>query len=159
MKRMSWIEKQAAEHWANVDAATKARYEPAELRENFDEEMKAFIDSGRKAEYDGKAVKEAIQDRKYWRIFENISVKALKRSTSSLATCKKIFDYYNQGNLFSQIMWCDGDINDIPSLEEHMKDCNKIIHAAALVSFQKSDLSKLKKINIEGTANVMNLAL
>ena len=90
---------------------------------------------------------------------ENLSVKALKRSTSSLATCKKIFNYYNQGNLFSQIMWCDGDINDIPSLEEHMKDCNKIIHAAALVSFQKSDLSKLKKINIEGTANVMNLAL
>ena len=48
---------------------------------------------------------------------ENLSVKALKRSTSSLATCKKIFNYYNQGNLFSQIMWCDGDINDIPSLE------------------------------------------
>ena len=69
MKGMSWIEKQAAEKWANVDAATKARYEPTELRENFDEEMKAFIDSGRKAEYDGKAVKEAIQDRKYWRIF------------------------------------------------------------------------------------------
>ena len=90
---------------------------------------------------------------------EKKTVKALKRKSSSLETCKKIFNYYKLGKLFSQINWCDGDINDIPSLEENMNDCDVIIHAAALVSFQKSEVDKLKKINIEGTANIMNIAL
>ena len=90
---------------------------------------------------------------------EKKQVRALRRSTSNLSTCKKIFSYYQLSNLFSEIIWCEGDINDIPSLEENMKDCDIVIHAAALVSFQKSDLESLKKINIEGTANVMNVAL
>ena len=33
----------------------------------------------------------------------NISVKALKRSSSSMHTCKKIFDYYKSSNLFDKI--------------------------------------------------------
>ena len=90
---------------------------------------------------------------------EKKQVRALRRSSSNLSTCKKIFSYYQLSNLFSEIIWCEGDINDIPSLEENMKDCDIVIHAAALVSFQKSDLESLKKINIEGTANVMNVAL
>ena len=89
----------------------------------------------------------------------NISVKALKRSSSSMHTCKKIFDYYKSSNLFDKIFWCEGDINDIPSLDKHMCDCDVVIHAAGLVSFQKADVELLKKINIEGTANVMNVAL
>ena len=40
-----------------------------------------------------------------------------------------------------------------------MCDCDVVIHAAGLVSFQKADVELLKKINIEGTANVMNVAL
>ena len=86
-------------------------------------------------------------------------VLALKRPSSSLKVCEKIFNYYNQKDLFSKIIWCEGDINNIPSLEEHMQKCTTVIHAAGLVSFQKSDLDSLKKVNIEGTANVMNVAL
>jgi len=89
----------------------------------------------------------------------NIPVRALKRQSSSLNICKKVFNYYNRQDLFNTIEWCTGNINDVPFLESSMSSCDYIIHAAALVSFNKSDLENLKKINIEGTSNIMNVAL
>jgi nucleoside-diphosphate-sugar epimerase len=86
-------------------------------------------------------------------------VKALRRETSKLDSCKKIFRYYNLESLYNNINWCIGDINDVALLEEQMAECDVIIHAAALVSFHKKDIDNLKKTNIEGTANVMNIAL
>ena len=85
--------------------------------------------------------------------------KALKRPYSSLDICRKIFTYYSAAAEFDEINWVDGDINDIPSLEEGMKDCNLLLHCAGIVSFLPSDLELLKKVNIQGTANVMNVAL
>jgi len=84
---------------------------------------------------------------------------ALKRESSSLDLCKRIFSYYNADELFSEINWIEGDINDIPSLEKGMKDCDLLLHCAGFVSFFQSDVDRLKKNNIEGTANVMNVAL
>ncbi|MEM8582747.1 MAG: NAD-dependent epimerase/dehydratase family protein [Bacteroidota bacterium] len=52
-----------------------------------------------------------------------------------------------------------GDILDIFTLEEAMLGCNKVIHAAALISFQAEDRHSLDQVNQEGTANVVNLAL
>ena len=89
----------------------------------------------------------------------NIPVRALKRQSSSLNICKKVFNYYNRQDLFNTIEWCTGNINDVPFLESSMSSCDYIIHAAALVSFNKSDLEDLKRINIEGTSNIMNVAL
>jgi dihydroflavonol-4-reductase len=85
--------------------------------------------------------------------------KALKRASSSLDVCKSIFTYYKAEDLFSKINWVEGDLNDIPSLEEGMKDCDFILHCAGIVSYSPSDIQLLKKVNIEGTANVMNIAL
>ena len=85
--------------------------------------------------------------------------KALKRASSSLDVCKSIFAYYNAGDLFAKINWVEGDVNDIPSLEEAMKDCDLLLHCAGIVSFSPSDIELLKKVNIEGTANVMNVGL
>ena len=85
--------------------------------------------------------------------------KALKRHNSSLDLCKRIFDYYNAESLFVQINWVDGDINDIPSLEEGMKECNMLLHCAGVVSFFPADMELLQKVNIEGTKNIMNVAL
>ena len=86
-------------------------------------------------------------------------IKALKRKSSSLDVCKSIFRYYNEENLFSQIIWVDGDVNDIISLEDGMKKCKLLVHCAGIVSFLNSDIELLQKVNIEGTANVMNVAL
>ena len=85
--------------------------------------------------------------------------KALKRPSSSLNICRNVFSEYNQAELFTRINWIDGDINDIPSLEIAIQNCEYILHCAAIVSFHPSDVDLLKKVNIEGTANVMNVAL
>ena len=85
--------------------------------------------------------------------------KALKRATSSLEVCKSVFAYYSAAELFAKINWVDGDVNDIPSLENAMDECEQVLHCAAVVSFHAVDADLLKKVNIEGTANVMNVAL
>ena len=86
-------------------------------------------------------------------------VKALKRFSSSMNTCKNVFSYYNSDHLFELINWIDGDITNIPSLEKAMSGCTHVIHSAAIVSFNPSDIDVMKKVNIEGTSNVMNVAL
>jgi len=85
--------------------------------------------------------------------------KALKRESSSLDICKNVFSYYGAISLFEKITWINGDVNDILSLETGMQDCNMLLHCAGLVSFSPSDIELLKKVNIEGTANVVNVAL
>lgn len=57
------------------------------------------------------------------------------------------------------MQWIDGDILDIVALDDAMKGIDTVIHAAAKVSFQASDRSEMFRTNIEGTANVVNMAL
>lgn len=90
---------------------------------------------------------------------ENKKFKALKRSTSSISICKKVFKFYNLQDKFLQINWIEGDINDIPFLEEEISECNFIIHAAAMVSYNPREMNIMNKVNIEGTANIVNVAL
>ncbi|MFQ3332682.1 MAG: dihydroflavonol-4-reductase [Flavobacteriales bacterium] len=84
---------------------------------------------------------------------------ALKRSYSSLEVCENVFSHYNASDLFAAISWVDGDVNDIPSLDLAMANCDYVLHAAAVVSFGPKDAELLMKVNVEGTANVMNVAL
>ena len=86
-------------------------------------------------------------------------VKALIRSNSSDKICRGVFKKYNSYDLFSKIQWVVGELNDIASLEEAMKDCNMLLHCAAIVSFDPKDRDYMYKVNVEGTANVMNVAL
>ncbi|MBT3546885.1 MAG: NAD-dependent epimerase/dehydratase family protein, partial [Flavobacterium sp.] len=65
--------------------------------------------------------------------------KALKRDSSSLSICENIFKHYNSEDLFEKINWVVGDVNDIPSLESGMQNCEQVLHCAAVVSFQPSD--------------------
>ena len=51
------------------------------------------------------------------------------------------------------------DILDIFVLEDVMKDVTHLYHCAAVVSFNKKNKSDLIRINIEGTANVVNAAI
>ncbi len=44
-------------------------------------------------------------------------------------------------------------------LHELMQDCKKVFHCAGLVTFNPSRQDELYKINVEGTANVINAAL
>lgn len=59
----------------------------------------------------------------------------------------------------SNVDWFESDLSDIPSLEIAFQGITSVIHAAALVSVYSSDTTKMNKVNIEGTANLVNLAL
>lgn len=58
-----------------------------------------------------------------------------------------------------KVEWCKGDIQDILFLEEVMVDVSTVYHCAAIVSFNPKNKRELYKINVEGTANVVNAAL
>ncbi len=55
--------------------------------------------------------------------------------------------------------WVKGDILDVIALEESMKDITHVYHVAGFVSFNPADRKLLHKINVEGTANVVNACL
>lgn len=59
----------------------------------------------------------------------------------------------------NQITWHEGDILDIPSLEAAIQSNSDVIHAAAIVSFAPKDRDQMERINVEGTANVVNVCL
>ncbi|CAL1521152.1 NAD-dependent epimerase/dehydratase family protein [Chitinophaga sp. MM2321] len=62
-------------------------------------------------------------------------------------------------DLADKIEWVPGDILDVPSLEDAMVGITQVYHCAAIVSFQPGDRNNLLKVNAEGTANVVNMAL
>lgn len=57
------------------------------------------------------------------------------------------------------LQWCEGDVTDIIGLSGHLQGCSHVFHAAALVSFASKDKSELYRINVNGTANVLNACL
>lgn len=93
---------------------------------------------------------------------DGIKVNALVRDLARIDRVEKLFRYYHAENgvrFFKNIQWINGDILDIPSLEEAMKGCEYVYHCAGMVSFDRRDYFQLMKINRTGTANVVNVAL
>jgi dihydroflavonol-4-reductase len=89
-------------------------------------------------------------------------VRALKRKGSRIDIVEKIFEWYNPEKCqdqFNLIEWVDGDLSDIFSLREALKGVNHVYHCAAVVSFVPSERPKMLKINIDGTANLVNACL
>lgn len=62
-------------------------------------------------------------------------------------------------SLLHKVEICYGDVLDIPSLEDAMNGVDEIIHAAAMISFDPEMRLHMMKVNVEGTANVVNVAL
>lgn len=60
---------------------------------------------------------------------------------------------------WEKVEWVDGDILDVVALEEAMEGADIVIHCAAIVSFHKKDRERMYQVNVEGTANVVNIAL
>ena len=76
------------------------------------------------------------------------TVRAIRRSHK--------LPFFIPADVFGKVEWLDGDILDIPSLEEAMEGVDAVIHAAAKVSFSPREKWELYKTNIVGTANVVN---
>lgn len=90
---------------------------------------------------------------------KNQIVKAVFRDEVSKLKTKSVFDFYNKSHLFEKIIWCEADILDISTLEIAFENTALVYHCAGFISFDPNDEEKLRKINIEGTANVVNMAL
>jgi len=92
---------------------------------------------------------------------KGISVRAIYRSKDKIEAVKHVFSYYTKEvePLFSKIEWVEANINDIPSLEIAFVGINKVYHCAAFISFDTNDYYALRKINIEGTANIVNFCI
>ena len=84
-------------------------------------------------------------------------VRVLKRNASNMEILHRIFS--GNENLLPFIEWAEGDVTDIFSLEDAMQDVKQVYHCAGLVSFLAADFQRLMKVNVEGTSNIVNLAL
>lgn len=58
-----------------------------------------------------------------------------------------------------QVQVCWGDINDVGSLELACSGQDAVVHSAAIVSFENGQAGKIMKVNVEGTANMVNVCL
>lgn len=77
------------------------------------------------------------------------AVRALVRKDSDLSLlneCK------------SKIDLVFGDILIPEEIEEKLEDISVIIHCAAIISFHSSEIEIMNKVNVQGTANMVNLA-
>ncbi|CAM1370325.1 NAD-dependent epimerase [Tenacibaculum soleae] len=92
---------------------------------------------------------------------KNDTIRAIYRTEEKKEQVKKIFSYYTENieQLFSKIEWIKADITEIPSLIPVFKGITNVYHCAALVSFNPKDYRKMRQVNIDGTANMINLSI
>lgn len=87
------------------------------------------------------------------------AIRAIYRSPKGIEKTKSLFKRYQKEHLFSNIEWLQADIIDVPSLEIAFKNINYVYHCAGFISYDPNDENLLRKINIEGAANVVNFCL
>lgn len=77
-------------------------------------------------------------------------IRALKRPSSKMDLVESIQ---------AKIEWVEGDILDLPFLEEVMIGIDQVYHCAAMISFDPNDAAKMLQINEMGTENIVNTCL
>jgi dihydroflavonol-4-reductase len=90
---------------------------------------------------------------------KGVTVRAVRRKDSSLKNINKAFNYYHKPDLTGTVEWVEGDICDPLFLLEACSGISEVYHCAADVSFRVTDKKKMQRINVEGTANVVNACL
>jgi nucleoside-diphosphate-sugar epimerase len=79
------------------------------------------------------------------------TVRAIRRSAK--------LPFWISKDILDKVEWVDGDILDVVALQDAMEGVSAVIHSAAAVSFNKKDRKQMYQVNVEGTANVVNIAL
>ncbi len=77
-------------------------------------------------------------------------VRAIRRASSPMDLVQE---------LENQVEWIEADVTDIVALEDAFQGVTHVMHCAAISSFHPKDAQRLKNINVDGTTNVVNLAL
>lgn len=78
------------------------------------------------------------------------TVRALRRTDSNL----ELLD-----DVSGRINWVEGDVLDTTGLAQQLEGVAVVIHCAALVSYDSRDEARMHKVNVEGTANLVNASL
>jgi len=86
---------------------------------------------------------------------------AIYRKIRSIKKVENLFKKLapNNPEYFKSIIWKQAELNDINALNEAFNGIDFVYHCAAKVSFTESHLKKLIKTNVEGTANIVNIAI
>ncbi len=79
-----------------------------------------------------------------------LRVRALRRADSPTDLVRDVME---------QVEWVEADVTDVLALEPAFAGVTHVFHCAAMVSFHPRDVRRMMQINVEGTANVVNLAL
>jgi dihydroflavonol-4-reductase len=79
------------------------------------------------------------------------NVRAIRRSNK--------LPFWIDASILNKVEWVDGDVLDVVALQDAMQNVDTVIHSAAIVSFNKKDREQMYQVNVEGTANVVNMAL
>ncbi len=88
---------------------------------------------------------------------QGLEVRAIKRAGASLS----VFELFtkHRPELREKIEWVEGDLLDPGSLEDALTGIDTVYHAAAMVSFIPAEAALMEKVNIQGTANLVNACL
>lgn len=97
----------------------------------------------------------------YELISEGQSVRVLYRSEKGKEEILKTFSYYhsNPQQLLNELDFVQGDVLDIFSLTDALKNIDHVYHCAAVVSFAPKYADDMIKVNVDGTANLVNACL
>ena len=88
-------------------------------------------------------------------------VRAIYRNTQSLEKIRQLFVKHSDSSAaqFDTIEWIQADLSNIPALEKAFEGVTFVFHCAGLISFQPQDFDKLIEVNVQGTANIVNLSI
>ena len=88
-------------------------------------------------------------------------VRAIYKNEQSITKTKALFQLYSADSdaLFKYVEWIKADITDIYALENAFNGISYIYHTAAIVSFDPKMHQKMHQVNVEGTSNILTLAV
>jgi len=84
-------------------------------------------------------------------IEQGFNVRAIRRTKKD--------PFFIDASVWDQVEWVEGDVRDIDSLQDAMQGIDAVIHAAAVVSFSRSDRQLMYQTNVDGTRYVVDVAL
>jgi len=88
-------------------------------------------------------------------------VTALLRPGRKACDIRNIFDCFTSDSqtLLEKIKWVEGDMLDPLSLHMALQEVEYVYHCAAMISFNPRDYKEMLRVNVEGTANLVNACL
>ena len=90
---------------------------------------------------------------------EGMPVSALFRNENGKSEVFNLFQFYGKENLFSQVQWVKGDVEDADDMFDLTEGMHTVFHCAAIVSYHRKEATRMLEVNINGTKNVVNACI